>query len=199
MLKRTYSAFSLEDALQLIPTKQILPWNPAAPSRPPSADLLAHLRRLKVFDLTMTEMAKTLLIDALLAETVPEHKGLKVWKAMPLETDTLAGITDYLITPDYAFVSTPLLCAVEAKRDDFVQGQAQVIAEMAACRQKNNADRYESDVFGIVSNGQTWQFYKLTQTTSVFSTDSFSLNDLPSLLGVLDAVCALCAAQLPPG
>ena len=45
---------------------------------------------------------------------------LKVWKAAPLESDTLMGVADYLITPKRVYVETPLLCVAEAKRDDFV-------------------------------------------------------------------------------
>lgn len=36
-----------------------------------------------------------LLMDVLFTEIVP-HAHLKVWKAMPLETDALTGIADYL-------------------------------------------------------------------------------------------------------
>lgn len=198
MLKRTFSALTLAEALQLVPTKRLLEWSIKVAPRPASDILQANLQRLRVFDLTMTEMAKTLLIDALFAEIVPEHMGLKVWKAMPLETDSLTGVTDYLITPAYAYISTPLLCVAEAKRDDFVQGEAQCIAEMVACRWKNQQEGHTADVYGIVSNGQAWQFYRLNQNAEVYVTSTYGTNDLPTLLGALDYVCARCAEAIPP-
>jgi hypothetical protein len=196
-MKRTYSALTLQQAMQLIPAKRLTPWNLDVPPRPPSDILQANLRRLRVFDTAHTEAAKILLIDALLAEVVPDHPNLKVWKAMPLETDTLTGIADYLIAPDYAYLATPLLCVAEAKRDDFVQGRAQCLAEMVACRDNNRHEGHNLDaVFGIVSNGQGWQFYQLTQAGAVFESGLYSTDFLPQLLGALDLVCAECARQV---
>ena len=121
-----------------------------------------------------SELAKTLLIDALLWEIVPLHPNLKVWKAAPLETDTMAGTADYLITPKMAYITTPLLGVAEAKRDDFVRGRAQCVAEMVVCLQNNRQAGYAIDILGIVSNGQDWQFYKLTQDGKVFATTPLS-------------------------
>ncbi len=196
--KRNYAAIRLQEAMQLIPITRFTPWNLHAPPRPPTEPLQEHLRRLKVFDTQTTEMAKTLLIDALFAEIVPLHPHLKVWKATSLSTDTLIGVADYLIAPDYAYLAIPLLCVAEAKRDDFVQGQAQCLAEMAACRWNNAQQGHNLDVYGIVSNGQGWQFYKLTQAGEVWETDQYGLKTLPELLGALDAVCAECAKNVPP-
>ena len=197
-MKRSFSGITLEDAMQLVHAERFTSWQMNETPRPPSDVLHEVLRRLRCsFDLENTELSKTLLIDALFAEIVPEYPNLKVWKAAPLESDTLMGIADYLITPDRAFIATPLLCVAEAKRDDFVQGRAQCVAEMAACLWKNQQKSYADDVFGIVSNGQNWQFYKLTGAGEVFESDLLAMNDLPRLLGALDHVCAECARQIP--
>ena len=196
-MKRKYSALTLRDAMQLIPAVEFTRWELNAPPRPPSANLQENFRRLEVFDLENSELAKTLLMDALFAEIVPDHPKLKVWKAAALETDTLTGIADYLITPKRAYLATPLLCVAEAKRDDFVQGRAQCVAEMAACFWNNMQEGYERDVFGIVSNGQGWQFYKLTPQKQVFETRLYVIGELPELLAALDYVCSECAKSLP--
>ena len=189
---------TLRDALQLLGQGDLLAWDLQAPPRPPSDALQTHLRRLEAFDTQTTEQAKTLLIDALFAETVSQHANLKVWKAAVLNTDTLTGVADYLIAPRLAYLTTPLLCAVEAKRDDFERGRAQCLAEMVACRDNNRQAGHDLDaVFGIVSNGQVWQFYKLVQTGEVHETDLLALSDLPRLLGALDYLCAECARRVP--
>jgi len=197
-MKRNFSGMTLKDALLLLGQGVLLSWDlPAAP-RPPSDALQTHLRRLEAFDTQTTEQAKTLLIDALFAETVSQHPNLKVWKAAVLNTDTLTGVADYLIAPRLAYLTTPLLCAVEAKRDDFERGRAQCLAEMVACRDNNRQAGHDLDaVFGIVSNGQVWQFYKLVQTGEVYETDLLALSDLPRLLGALDYLCAECARRVP--
>ena len=197
MRKRNFSHIKLEDVMPMIGTSQFIEWQIDAPLRPPSDILIAYLQRLRSFDRVGTEAAKLLLMDTLLAEIVPHHPRLKVWKGKALESPSLTGFADYLITPDYAYMKTPLLCAAEAKKDDFEQGQAQCVAEMVACREKNQADGYDMDVFGFVSNGQTWLFYKLTTTNEVYETTEYSLNALPELLGALDTICAECAKRVP--
>src|SRR5579862_4927556 len=185
-MKRKYSGFTLEEAMQLIPAEEFIHWNLQVAPRPPSDYLRESLRRLESFDLVNSELAKTLLIDSLLTEIVPNHPNLKVWKAAPLDTDTLTGVADYLITPKRAYIAPPLLCVAEAKRDDFVQGRAQCLAEMIACVWKNRQISHDTDVFGIVSNGQGWQFYKLTCRGEIFETDLYTVGFLPELLGALD-------------
>ena len=195
-MKKAFSTMTLAEAMKLIPADRLARWEIPGTPRPLSDTVRDYLQRLQVFDLENTEAAKLLLIDALLADVVPNHPHLKVWKAMPLESDTMAGIADYLFAPDYAYLKTPLLCAVEAKRDDFVQGRAQCIAEMVACRWNNLEDGHPRTIYGIVSNGQTWQFYKLDEENHIAESAPYATSDLPGLLGALDHVCALCARDL---
>ena len=161
MRKRNFSDMTLEETMPLIAAVRFIEWNLQAPPRPPSDILKAVLQRLRHFDTLGSEAAKLLLVDTLLTEIVPDHARLKVWKGKALESATLKGFADYLITPDYAYMKTPLLCAAEAKKDDFEQGRAQCVGELAACREKNTADGYDIDLFGFVSNGQIWQFLQI--------------------------------------
>ena len=179
--------------MQLLERETLTLWQPNAPARKPSDVLLEVLQRLNFFDLKTTEQAKTLLIDALFAEVIPGHQNLKVWKAAALNTDTLTGVADYLIAPFRAYMETPLLCVTEAKRDDFERGEAQCLAEMYACAWNNKRAGHAVDVFGIVSNGQVWQFYKREQGGDIYATEPYAISDLPRLLGLLDYVCGECA------
>ena len=188
---------ALKDVMVLLNQTDFAPWRIEAVPRPPSVHLTESLIRLQAFDTDNTEAAKLLLIDTLFAEIVPNHPTLKVWKAMPLESDTLMGVTDYLISPKRAYLAFPLLCVAEAKRDDFVQGRAQCLAEMAACRDNNAQEGHLTDVYGIVSNGQTWQFYQLSSNAEVRETELYTMQFLPELLGALDFVCAACAKNIP--
>lgn len=195
--KRKYSAMTLEEVMQLIGRDILTRWQLNAPLRPSSDFLKESLRRLEIFDLENSEGAKTLLIDALFAEIVPDHPTLKVWKAAALTTDTLTGIADYLLAPRRAYLATPLLCVTEAKKDDFDKGRIQCIAEMYACQWNNRQRRLMVDVYGIVSNGQGWRFYKLEEAGDAYETNQYGLEDLSGLLGALDHVCAECAHNVP--
>jgi hypothetical protein len=68
---------------------------------------------------------------------------------------------------------------------------------MYACAWNNQQEGYSLDVFGIVSNGQVWQFYQLTLAGEVFESGLFTTERLPELLGMLDYVCAECAKRVP--
>ena len=202
-MKLNFSGLTLKQALQMVPTQNLSAWEINVPEKPPTDILHANLNRLQSFELFRSEAAKVMLIDTLLAEVVPNYPALKVWKAAPLEAEKVMGVADYLIAPKRAYVETPLLCAIEAKRDDFDMGEVQCIAgcpllgAMTACRDNNKRDGHTMDVYGIVSNGQGWVFYKLTTENEVFVSPLFSSGDLPKLLGVLNAVCAACAKNVP--
>lgn len=195
--KRNYSVMRLEEAMQLVGRDDIHRWHLDVAPCLPGSDLLTHLQRLEVFDLESTEEAKTLLIDALFAEVVSHYPRLKVWKAEKLETDTLTGVADYLIAPRRAYLATPLLCVTEAKRDDFEKGRVQCLAEMVACQWNNRQSGQDIDVYGIVSNGQIWRFYKLTRTSDAYETNQYGIENLPGLLGALNYICAECALNVP--
>ncbi len=181
----------------LIPAENLTPWKIDVGERAPSSVLQTNLSRMQSFMLSASEAAKLLLIDALLLEVVPDYPALQVWKAAPLKSDTVFGVADYLVTPKRAYLKTPLLCAIEAKRDDFDAGAVQCVAEMAACRDNNTRDGHRLDVYGIVSNGQGWVFYKLSSSNEVFVSGLFTTEDMPKLLGVLHFVCAACAQNVP--
>ena len=195
--KRNYSSLKLEETMQMLGHKNLIDWQLNAPPRSPSSILMTNLQRLRVFDLLNSEQAKTLLIDALFAEIVSEHPKLKIWKSEALDTDTLRGVADYLFAPYMAYLSTPLLCVTEAKRDDFDKGRVQCLAEMNACQWNNRKRGLEVVVYGIVSNGQGWQFYKLTLDCEAYMTTMYGFEDLPGVLGALDYLCTECAKNVP--
>ena len=196
-MRRDFASLTLKEVMQILGQENLRFWAPDAPPRPPSAHLLEDLRRKEAFDLRGSEAAKLLLIDAVFTEVVPGHPRLRIWKDIALESGDLMGRADYLFAPKRAYLDTPLLCVVEAKRDDFEQGQTQCLAEMLACQWNNQKKGIKTDVFGIVSNGQLWQFYRMALSGETLETTEYAIVDLPVLLGVLDYVCAECSALIP--
>ena len=75
---------------------------------------------------------------------------------------------------------------VEAKKNDFEMGWGQCLAELVAA-QKINADA-DFPVYGIVTDGDRWQFGRLVNATFTEEPMSFLLQDLPALFGAIDAV-----------
>jgi len=195
--KREFSDFSLVEAFAQAKVEDLLPWQPSVELRPPSAFFQERLRRLEqVFDTTLSEMAKQMVIEAIFEDVALSYPKLKIFKEAPLRGEEAGGFVDYLITPRRALPGVPLLCVVEAKKDNFEKGMAQCLVELTVCAELNaKADRY-LDVYGIVTNGTGWQFYRRERTGTVWQSGVYSLIPPDLLLGVLAHVLALCEENI---
>jgi hypothetical protein len=114
-----------------------------------------------------------------------------LWVERPINfNDELSGVPDYIISKKSPrgkiFFENPYIAVVEAKKDDFTGGWAQCSLEMCAI-QKINGDENIS-VFGIVTNGDTWEFAVLKKDVFTLYKGSFSLLDFDK---VLNAICTL--------
>jgi hypothetical protein len=195
--KKKFSGFTKEESFKLLGLKELGVWEIEAESVQPSEFFNEHLRRLtRNFDLEGYEESKKLLIDAICDEAIDPLARLKIWKGAKLESDVAWGYVDYLIAERQRYLSTPMLCIIEAKKDDFEKGLAQCLAEMYVCRLNNQAIGRSVDVMGIVSNGASWQFYKLTVLGEGFESAVYSMGDLGRLLGLVRAVFSLCEQAL---
>ena len=110
----------------------------------------------------------------------------------------LNGTPDYLIATKSPLGKTvlakPLLGVVEAKKNDFEVGWAQCLAELVAI-QKINADD-ETPVFGIVTDGERWQFGKFEKNLLTRHASSFVIDDLPELFGALHFIFQLISIDI---
>jgi hypothetical protein len=85
--------------------------------------------------------------------------------------------------------------AVEAKRDDFIKGWGQCLAEMVAI-QKMNDQSEQQTIYGIVSNGQLWQFGKLQNNRFTKNFVAYTIYNLEQLLAALNYVFRQCELEL---
>ena len=194
--KKNFSSFTLNEALQELQILKLERWEiPLLPYQV-SSFFSEHLRRLENFDMVFSERAKELLIDAICEEVLVNHQRLKVWKAAALQSDTLMGYVDYLVSPNIAYMTTPLLCAVEAKKDDFEKGLAQCLVEMKSCNWNNQQAGKSIDVYGIVTNGEVWKFYRLTTGGQVYETLPYSMETQEKVFAALTYVFTKCEENL---
>jgi hypothetical protein len=196
--KIPFSKFRLETAYKALNLRRLILWeNQEFNEIQPSTTFQAYLKRLRQsFDLERSEESKKLIIDLIFVEATTDFPNLKVWKGGALESAIARGAADYLITENIGYISAPMLCVVEAKKDDFEQGLAQCLVEMQACQWNNNNDGRSIDVFGIVTNGEGWKFYKFTTENQVYETVLYSLENLPKILGILNWVFQDCDRNL---
>jgi hypothetical protein len=195
--KKKFSNFKKAEAFQLLNLIDLIPWEFSVSAIAPSAFFQEHLKRLnQQFDLESYEESKKLLIDALCSEAMEPLHQLKIWKGAQLEGEKAAGYVDYLVAERRRYLTTPMLCIIEAKKDDFEQGLAQCLVEMQACQWQNRKVDRDIDVLGIVTNGTSWQFYKLTPAGPLYESPPYSTGDTPMLLGRLRYIFELCEQNL---
>lgn len=101
----------------------------------------------------------------------------------------LTGFCDYIIggRPKMYAPKAPMICVVEAIKQDFDGGTWQCAAELYACKIANEQDGTPYAFYlGCVTTGQTWNFLKLDVENNTLIHDEFyyALNNLPQLLGV---------------
>jgi hypothetical protein len=70
------------------------------------------------------------------------------------------------------------------------------LVEMKACQWANAQAGKQIDVFGIVTNGGAWGFYKLTTEHQVWGSSIYGLSNMESILGALNYIFAQCESNL---
>jgi hypothetical protein len=198
--KRNFSSFTYAEAYQQLGIKKVELWTIDTPPKPPSDFLNQRLERLSImFDLSNDGESKQLLVDAICEEAIHDLDCLKIWKGAKIESDCLAGSTDYVLAERKDYLDQPFLCVIEAKDDDFEKGLAQCLLKMKACQWQNRQpDGYsqpiapDTDTFGIISNGSNWRFCKLLPSGEVYQTVDYSTTMMDVLLGQLRYVFTQC-------
>jgi len=122
-----------------------------------------------------------------------------LWGHKSLTYDqNLCGFPEYILakrSPLGKFVfGKPYFLLVEAKQDKFDEGWAQCLAEMVAAQKLN--DELNVTVFGIVSNGDRWQFGKLE--TNIFTRNKayYTIQELDKLFAAVNYIFQQCELQL---
>ena len=118
-------------------------------------------------------------------------EGYALWVKKTITYDeTLSGTPDYFIATKselgMTVVGIPLIILVEAKKNDFEQGWGQCLAELVAAQKINDAPNVP--VYGIVSDGERWQFGRLVDDGFTQNRTTFSIDNLPTLFGAINAV-----------
>lgn len=119
------------------------------------------------------------------------HEQLSLWIQKYIAyDDDLNGAPDYLLATKSELgkkvLESPLLAVVEAKKNDFEQGWGQCLVELVAIQKLNNLPNFT--YYGIVSDGNVWQFGKLTDGLFVQDPASFTLDQLEEIFGALTFV-----------
>lgn len=112
--------------------------------------------------------------------------------------EKLSGYPEYILARrsplGKVVFDKPYFILVEAKQDDFAGGWAQCLAEMIAAQRLNN--EYPITIFGIVSNGDRWQFGKLEREIFTRNITFYTIQELDKLFAVVNFIFHQCQLQL---
>jgi hypothetical protein len=122
-----------------------------------------------------------------------------IWSHQPLSYNAeLSGIPDYMISKrserGVIVFEQPHIAVIEAKKDDFTAGWAQCSLEMVTIQKINQTTNIP--IFGIVSNGETWEFAKLTDTQFIFYRQRLDITNLDALFSTLVSILEICKNKL---
>jgi len=140
------------------------------------------------------------LIYPVLKEVWKKYKTkLTIWSHQSFNYDEkLSGFPEYIIAKrsplGKVVFDKPYFILVEAKQDNFETGWAQCLAEMIAARGLNQ--ELNVTIFGIVSNGNTWEFGKLEEGSFTRNTTFYNILELDNLFKVVNFIFKQCENQL---
>lgn len=164
----------------------------------PSEAFLSDFRFSKEnIDVFTSEASRSeLIISPLLRELYKKYsQEYSFWIQKSISYDSiLSGTPDYIFSKrsnlGKTILETPIVVVVEAKKNDFEHdGWGQYLAELVAS-QKINEDATFS-VYGIVADGNLWQFGRLVLDIFTRSTGNYTIDNLARLFGALEAVAQL--------
>lgn len=111
---------------------------------------------------------------------------------------SLSGFPEYILarrSPLGKIVfDKPYFLLVEAKQDKFEGAWAQCLSEMVAAQHLN--ETLDITLYGIASNGTSWQFGKLEDSTFVKSPRPVGIYELDNLFAAVNYVFQQCEQQL---
>ncbi|PSB37158.1 hypothetical protein C7B67_29770 [filamentous cyanobacterium Phorm 6] len=100
----------------------------------------------------------------------------------------LSGYCDFLISrsPEQLVIESPVIALVEAKNDNIQSGLGQCMAETIAAQIFNQ--RQENDIhiiYGVVTTGSIWKFFKLEGIAIEIDTNEYFINNVGKIIGIL--------------
>ncbi len=139
-----------------------------------------------------TEKARSeFIIAPLLAELtdITDH-SISLFSGINFTVDKehgLSGRCDFLISasPIQYSLTAPVLALVEAKNDNINSGLGQCMAEMVAAQIFNQKENVERTIYGTVSTGSIWHFLKLEKNKIYIDKQTYFIDSIALLLGVL--------------
>ncbi len=122
------------------------------------------------------------------------QRSFSIYSGMNLDVDPAQGLRgecDFIFSFSRIqdFVTGPVFCIAEAKKQDLELGTVQCAAQLVAARRLNEFEGNPAQpLYGCSTTGIEWRFLKYEGNEFILDEQRYFLNDLPALLGALQAV-----------
>jgi hypothetical protein len=151
-------------------------------------DIAFSIEQDGLFDISEASICENFIYPVLKSVWKPFVKEFLLWSHTGIAADEqLTGIPDYLFAKRTKYgtsvVGPPFCIAVEAKKDNFEEGWGQCAAEMIAAQKINQ--NTDLPIFGIVTNGDKWEFAKLEKDVLTKETGFLTILQLDMLYTAL--------------
>ncbi len=191
-----YSNFTLEEARKTfnLKTEEAAGIFADIEPVPPSTLLTSVLERNVPLALAIaTEKARSELIVIDVLVELREHfeRRISFFSGIDFNVnaeDGLTGVCDFLVSlsPSQFSLRAPVILLVEAKKDDFLVGLGQCVAEMIAA-QRFNAEEGNNIacIYGTITSGINWLFLKLEGKKLYIDMNAYHISQCDMILGIL--------------
>ena len=161
----------------------------------PSSWLLETLTRLQKIGFSTEKERSERLVTPILAELHQLNDwGFKIYSGQIMNADDSVGLNgecDFLLA--YGDVSsileTPIFSVTAAKKNDLDIGIVQCSAQLIGAKLFNEKEGYDSPLlFGCTTTGVEWRFIRYENNMILWDQNTYTLGNLPELLGVLQYV-----------
>ena len=161
----------------------------------PSAWLRETLRLGQELGFNSEKSRSERLVTPLLLELSNRNQHrFAIYSGMNLDVDELNGLKgecDFIFSFSRIqdFVTAPVFCITEAKKQDLEHGTVQCAAQLLGARRLNEAEQNPIPVlYGCSTTGVEWRFLKLVGQEILIDETRYALADLPPVLGRLQQV-----------
>lgn len=168
---------------------------PDLQSVPPSAWLLEALERGQELGFGSEKSRSERLVTPVLLElSSRNHHEFSIYSGMNLDIDEATGLKgecDFIFSFSRIqdFVTAPIFCITEAKKQDLEQGTIQCAAQLIGARKLNESEGNSFEtLYGCSTTGVEWRFLKFEKNELVIDEKRYFMTDLPKLLGALQTV-----------
>ena len=113
----------------------------------------------------------------------------------------LRGECDFMFSFSqiWDFVTSPIFCITEAKKQDIEKGTIQCAAQLIGAKKLNEMDGNPVDtLYGCSTTGEVWRFLKYSDNQIIMDKKRYQISsELPELLGVLQHIINVSKKQFP--